>query len=170
MTLGVLVVCGGWQAAAPGLDAWVRAQPFAAIRGRGGADGLVLLLGAAAALGPTANAAVRCVLRAAGTELERARHRLRGGRILGPLERWLIFGLAVAGEPTAAALAISAKSLLRFPELTRVAREPAGLLGPDAGPLERPPRIPPIDAMTEYFLLGSLTSWLVALLAAALVA
>ena len=55
----------------------------------------------------------------------------------------MIFSLGLAGEPTAAALIVSAKSLLRFPELSRASE---------------------IDAVTEYFLLGSLASWGLALL------
>lgn len=69
------------------------------------------------------------------------------------IERYLIFGLAVAGEPTAAALVVSAKSILRFPELSRKAR--------DRGDEDRV--VADVDVVTEYFLLGSLTSWLLAL-------
>ena len=43
--------------------------------------------------------------------------RLKGGRLLGPLERLLILGLGLAGEVTAASIVIAAKGLIRFPEL-----------------------------------------------------
>jgi hypothetical protein len=63
---------------------------------------------------------------------------LRGGRAIGCLERGLILGFALAGEPTAAALVISGKSLLRFPEATR-------------------------SDVNECFVVGSLASWSLAL-------
>ena len=84
--------------------------------------GVVLLaLGVLAVLAATANGVVRTVLRMASQDLEASAQRLKGGRIIGVVERILIFGLAVVGEPTAAGL------------------------------------------LTEYFLLGSLVSWAVAL-------
>lgn len=119
----------------------------------------VLLLGAGVLLFLTAsaNGVVRAVLLSAVQEsqVRASEGRLLGGRIIGPLERILIFGLALAGEPTAAALVISAKSIVRFPELARSASSPTD------GPAEA-------DVVTEYFLLGSLTSWGLALLPALL--
>jgi len=57
-----------------------------------------------------------------------------------------VVGLALAGQATAASVVIAAKGILRFPELQD-----------QRGPGQR------IDVVTEYFLLGSFTSWLVAL-------
>jgi hypothetical protein len=88
-----------------------------------------------------------------GTKFTPAEQRLRGGRVVGPLERVLIFGLGLAGQPTAAALVISAKGLLRYPELTGLRGE-SGAGGTSART---------IDVVTEYLLIGSLTSWLLAL-------
>ena len=76
---------------------------------------------------------------------------LRGGRLLGPLERLFILGLGLAGELTAAGLVIAAKGLIRWPELKSHARSDD----------ER--RVSDIDRVTEYFLVGSFVSWLVAL-------
>lgn len=101
----------------------------------------------------TSNAIVRLVLTAMGTRFSNAEQRLRGGRVIGPLERVLIFGLGLAGQATAAALVIGAKGLLRYPELNGLRGEP-GAAGPGARP---------IDVVTEYLLIGSLTSWLLAL-------
>jgi len=115
---------------------------------------LLLLLSIAVFQGPTANALVRQVLQLAEISFERQAQRLRGGRFIGLFERWLIVGLAPASL-TAAALVVSAKSLLRFPELSSIAR--AGAEGPAN-----------IAEMTEYFLLGSLVSWTIALASAAL--
>ncbi len=106
--------------------------------------GIVLFLFA------TSNAIVRLVLTAVGTKFSPAEQRLRGGRIIGPIERLLIFGLGLAGAPTAAALVISAKGLLRYPELVGMRSEP--------GSTART-----IDVVTEYLLIGSLTSWTLAL-------
>jgi hypothetical protein len=101
----------------------------------------------------TSNAIVRLVLTAMGTRFSNAEQRLRGGRVIGPLERVLIFGLGLAGQATAAALVIGAKGLLRYPELNGLRNEPAAGL----------PSTRTIDVVTEYLLIGSLTSWLLAL-------
>lgn len=109
--------------------------------------------GVLAMLFATSNAIVRLVLTAMGTRFSNAEQRLRGGRVIGPLERVLIFGLGLAGQATAAALVIGAKGLLRYPELNGLRGEP-GAAGPGART---------IDVVTEYLLIGSLTSWLLAL-------
>lgn len=92
----------------------------------------------------TGNVVVRLVLDAAGAHSQPGV--LRGGRWLGPMERVFVVGLALAGQATAASVVIAAKGILRFPELQD-----------QRGPGQR------IDVVTEYFLLGSFTSWLVAL-------
>jgi hypothetical protein len=82
--------------------------------------------------------------------------RLKGGRLLGPMERLVILGLGLAGELGAAGIVIAAKGLLRFPEVQAAARTsgPGGSYG--GGPAG-------IDDVTEYFLVGSFVSWLIAL-------
>ncbi len=100
----------------------------------------------------TGNVIVRLVLAATGTVLP-AQHgtagdpetRLKGGRVLGPMERLVLLGLGLAGEITAAGIVIAAKGLLRFPELQLKSEQ------------ER------IHQLTEYFLVGSFVSWLVPL-------
>lgn len=126
---------------------------------------LVLLLGAAVAMGATGNAVVRTVLVLAGPDVARSRSRLRGGRLIGPLERYLILGLALAGQPTAASLVVAAKSVLRFPELASAARRDEAR---DAA--GGPATLDRVDAVTEYVLIGSLVSWAVALAPVALLA
>ncbi|MFT5201655.1 MAG: hypothetical protein ACI9C1_001033 [Candidatus Aldehydirespiratoraceae bacterium] len=98
----------------------------------------------------TANAVVRLVL-AVVIDGDPPTTRIRGGRVIGPLERLLILGLVIAGQPTTAALVVTAKSLLRYPEL----REHDGV---------------DIHAVTEYVLIGSLMSWTIALAGAVLLA
>ena len=72
---------------------------------------------------------------------------LRGGRWIGPLERILLLLLASAGaHHTAIAAVIAAKGVVRFPEISR-----------DEG-----------GGKAEEFLIGSLASWTLAVLAAAL--
>ena len=67
----------------------------------------------------------------------------------------MIFGLAIAGEPTAAALIISAKGLLRYPELGTAARRQ------NDDPTSKAE--PTLEDLTEYLLVGSLVSWAIAL-------
>lgn len=100
----------------------------------------------------TGNVLVRLVLAATGTMSPARRGgpddpelRLKGGRLLGPMERVFILGLGLAGHLTAASIVIAAKGLLRFPELRSEAEQTR------------------IHQLTEYFLVGSFVSWLVAL-------
>ncbi|HPQ73280.1 MAG: hypothetical protein M9923_06595 [Phycicoccus sp.] len=105
----------------------------------------------------TGNIVVRLVLVAIGALRPGARvgtqpaDRLKGGRLLGPMERLLILGLGLAGQLTAAGLVIGAKGLIRFPELQSRAKDGTAIDGLG------------IDEMTEYFLIGSFASWLLAL-------
>ena len=102
----------------------------------------------------TANVAVRLLLDAVGVPATTNEKRLKGGRMLGPMERLFVVGLGLAGQLTAAAIVVAAKGLLRFPELKD---EHLGVQ-----------RSGPSD-VTEYFLIGSFASWLVALGGLALV-
>jgi hypothetical protein len=94
----------------------------------------------------TSNILVRLVLDATDISAASNETDLRGGRLLGPMERVFILVLAVAGELTAAAVVVAAKGLLRFPELQRSRRA--------QGP----------TAVSEYFLIGSFASWLLGML------
>jgi hypothetical protein len=75
----------------------------------------------------------------------RAQAVLGAGTLLGWLERMLYFSFLLAGQPTAAAFALTAKSAARFPALQR---EEEGL--------------------AEYYLIGSLSSLVVAAVTALL--
>ncbi len=127
--------------------------------------GSVLLLAALALVNTaTANRLVRLVLIAiraqpprlagAGPGAAPASERLRGGRLLGPMERLLILGFGAAGYLEAAAVVVAAKGLLRFPELQAAARTAQNT----------------VDEVTEYFLVGTFTSLLVGLGSVALLA
>ena len=71
---------------------------------------------------------------------------LRGGRWIGPLERLLLLLLASMGVHAAIAAVIAAKGVIRFPEISRDER----------------------GDKAEEFLIGSLASWALAVLAAVL--
>lgn len=73
---------------------------------------------------------------------------LKGGRLIGPLERILVFALTLLSAYTLVAAFLAAKGIVRFPEISRDS---------DRG------------NSAEYFLIGSMVSWVVALAAAALV-
>jgi hypothetical protein len=120
------------------------------------ADDALLLLGVLLVQGSTGNVVVRLVLTATGTVnparihgREVPSYRLKGGRLLGPMERLFILGFGIAGELTAAAIVVAAKGLLRWPELQAARDEDV----PGSG----------IHQVTEYFLVGSFVSWLVPL-------
>jgi hypothetical protein len=118
-------------------------------------DWFLLVLGLFVIQLGTANELVRLVLAAVGAikphGQPQASDQLRGGRLLGPMERIFILGLGLAGQITAAGLVIAAKGLIRFPELTAHRADSSSVNGIG------------IDEVTEYFLLGSFVSWLVAL-------
>lgn len=129
------------------LARWLDAQPWPAL------DGLeperaLLLLGVLLAQLSTGNQVVRLVLVATGTTppvvpsgQQDPTVTLKGGRLLGPMERLVIVGLGLAGELTAASIVIAAKGLLRWPELSSSTGQHA------------------IHRLTEYFLVGSFVSW-----------
>ncbi len=119
-------------------------------------DAALLLLGLLLVQVSTGNLLVRLVLGWGGAGQApgaRPADRLRGGRLLGPMERLFILGLGLAGQLTAAGIVIAAKGLIRWPELQAVRRDETD---------------PGIDAVTEYFLVGSFVSWLLALASLAL--
>ena len=121
----------------------------------------LVVLGSALALTCTGNVLVRLVLEASGSKVQRSEQQIKGGRVLGPLERLLILGLGLAGELGAASIIVAAKGLLRFPELQSYRAE-EGEGGAGEASAQR------IDVLTEYFLIGSMTSWVLALLGLAI--
>jgi hypothetical protein len=150
VALVVAVGCSGLAPEAAGpLARWLDSLSLPVAEGVS-ADRFLLLLGAFGIQLSTGNVLVRLVLASTGTIHPRADGgmpptRLKGGRLLGPLERVFILALALGGQVTAASIVVAAKGLLRFPELSSRRDQ------------ER------IHQMTEYFLLGSFVSWLVAL-------
>ncbi len=119
----------------------------------------LVVIGSVAVLGVPANGVVRTVLAASGTEFRRSEQTLRGGRVIGVVERLLIFTLALAGQLTAAVVVATAKGILRFPELQAARERAIEVVGEGRHAVEAPSQV---DVITEYFLVGSLTSWLLA--------
>jgi hypothetical protein len=153
LLLFALVLGIGTSGAAPEagglLGDWLDGVTLPVLEGLS-ADRFLLCAGLFALQLSSGNVIVRLVLKATGTLHPAADGSLpptplKGGRLLGPLERVFILGLGLAGQLTAASIVVAAKGLLRFPELS--------------SPGERVR----IHQLTEYFLVGSFVSWLVAL-------
>ena len=156
----VLAVSPEASVGAGSVQDWLDRTPIEVLRGLS-TDRALLILGTLLLQMSTGNVIVRLVLRATGTvdPARGIRHdatrTLKGGRLLGPMERLFIVGLGLAGHVTAASIVIAAKGLLRFPELQSKRDETVG---------------PSIDEVTEYFLVGSFVSWMVSLGALVLLA
>jgi hypothetical protein len=116
-------------------------------------DRLLMVVGVVLLQLVTGNQLVRLVLGSVGAVKPAGEpqpsDRLKGGRLLGPMERLLILGLGLAGQLAAATAVVAAKSIIRFPEINAQKARENGNLG--------------IDDITEYFLVGSFASWIVAL-------
>lgn len=125
----------------------------------GAAASVVAAAAAAVFLAHSANEVCRDVIRRAriggkdeaggGAPSEGEPSRLKGGRFIGPLERWMIAGLALVGAQAVIVGVMAAKGIGRFPEISG-----------DRGR----------GAAAEEFLVGSLVSWALAGAAALLVA
>ncbi len=146
------VLTSPWADPAGGLLAeWLESVRVPILQGLT-ADRALLLLGAFLVQLSTGNVIVRLVLVVTGTTNPLhhdtpadPEQQLKGGRLLGPMERVFILGLGLSGQLTAAAIVVAAKGLLRWPEL------------------HSKPDQHRIHQLTEYFLVGSFVSWLVAL-------
>jgi hypothetical protein len=147
--VGLLIVLSGWGSDVAGLVArwpsWVGLSV--------GPDQLLMVIGVVLLQLVTGNQLVRLVLGSVGAIKlagePQPSDKLKGGRLLGPMERLLIVGLGLAGQLAAATAVVAAKSIIRFPEINaQKARENGGI---------------GIDEVTEYFLVGSFASWILAL-------
>ncbi|MEB4207648.1 hypothetical protein [Mycobacterium sp. 94-17] len=149
--LALLAVASGWSSPAGGAvarwSAWVHLP-----MGDVAPTRLLMLIGVVLVQFATANQLVRLVLGSVGAVRPAGQpqpsDRLKGGRLLGPLERLLILSLGVGGQVAAASAVVAAKGIIRFPELNAQTNRNGGV---------------GIDEVTEYFLVGSFTSWLLAL-------
>jgi hypothetical protein len=152
-----LTVLSGWSSPVGGVFArwsgWVQLPLHHVTPTR-----LLMVVGVVLVQFATTNQLVRLVLGSVGAVRPAGEpqpsDRLKGGRLLGPMERLLILSLGVGGQVAAASAVVAAKGIIRFPELS-AQKERNGDVG--------------IDEVTEYFLVGSFTSWLLALGGIALV-
>jgi hypothetical protein len=149
LAVGLLIVLSGWGSDVEGLvarwPAWVGIDV--------GPDRLLVVVSVVLLQLVTGNQLVRLVLGSVGAIKPAGEpqpsDKLKGGRLLGPMERLLILGLGLAGQLAAATAVVAAKSIIRFPEINaQKARENGGI---------------GIDEVTEYFLVGSFASWILAL-------
>jgi hypothetical protein len=140
--LGLLVLVGARPLPSSALWSWLADRTLV---GSVGGAVFVTHLGVALALLSTSNVLVRLVLDAVGVPAVANERQLRGGRLLGPMERLFLLGLAAMGQVAAGGVVVAAKGLLRYPELQRSGR--------DQGATD----------VSEYFLIGSFASWLLAL-------
>jgi hypothetical protein len=158
MALTVLTLLSGWGSDVAGpVGHWTSWVGLQVPPGRA-----LMVLGVLLVQLATANQVVRLVLGSVGAVKPagqpQASDQLKGGRLLGPMERLLIVGLGLAGQLTMASAVVAAKSIIRFPEIS-------AKRGRDGNP-ERVG----IDDVTEYFLVGSFASWILAFGSLALVA
>jgi hypothetical protein len=148
----VLIVLSGWGSAVHGVVArWVSwtGLPLGAVS----PTQLLMTVGVVLLQLTTGNQLVRLVLGSVGAVRPAGEpqpsDRLKGGRLLGPMERLLILGLGLGGQLAAASAVVAANSIIRFPEINAQKARENGTIG--------------IDDVTEYFLVGSFASWIVAL-------
>lgn len=132
----LVAVSGGWW------QRWYASLEIASLQGVT-FDRFALGIGCLLFLQSTSNVIVRLVLQSAGPNVIESAKNLKGGRILGPLERSFIFAMALAGQFTAIGAVVAAKGILRFPEISRA---------DDDGDI------------AEYVLVGSFASWVLALI------
>lgn len=165
IVVGAVVSVGGRAHAGLIGQIWQLRSPF----GEVSFDLAMLVLGVAAFLLESANLVVRAALDgehtwrpaehagqavtpaqepAADPVAVESRSGFQGGRLIGPLERVLVLLLTLATAYPILAAMLAAKGIVRFPEISR-----DGETG----------------ARAEYFLVGSLVSWVIALGAAFLI-
>ncbi len=151
LAAGVLLAPCAGDGGGP-VGTWLDAAPWESLAALGVGE-FLLVAGGVLVQCSTGNVVVRLVLAVTGTvnpvDAAGASYgtALKGGRLLGPMERLVILGLGLAGQVTAASLVIAAKGLIRWPEIQSFRRTGHG---------------PSITDVTEYFLVGSFVSWLVA--------
>lgn len=139
----VLALVAGQQVprARPPISSWYESLEITGLEGVAIPDA-ALAVAVALFLVQSANVVVRRVLIGAGPDVIAEEQQLKGGRILGPIERLAIFALALGGNVAAISAVVAAKGILRFPEINR--DHASGL-------------------KAEYVLVGSFVSWGLAL-------
>lgn len=138
-------VSGSAETLAGPLERWYADLPFAFVQSVA-IDRFVLGASAGLFLLATGNRIVRLVLEAARTPAATGEATLSGGRLLGPMERLFVAAMVLSGDLTGAAVIIAAKGFLRLPEIRNSESQQEGKE----------------DHVTEYFLIGTFCSLLLA--------
>ena len=139
--LTVLILLSGWGSDVAGVvgrwPSWTGITVSA--------DRLLMIVGVMLMQLVTGNQLVRLVLSSVGAVKPAGEpqpsDRLKGSRLLGPMERVLILGLGLAGQLAAATAVVAAKSIIRFPEINAQKARENGGIGIDLD----------IGDVTEYF-------------------
>lgn len=145
--VGTVAASGSAGPVEGSLQDWYENLPLSFVAsGLVSTDQFVLGVGAFFFLFATSNRIVVLVLAAAkdGIETDEKPEPLKGGRFLGPMERLIIVASILSGNLAGAGFVVAAKGLLRFPEISRENSKAK------------------IDGLTEYFLVGTFTSVIVA--------
>ena len=153
IALTLLILLSGWASDVGGLverwSSWVEVPGVGDVSpGR-----LLMVVGVVLLQFVTGNQLVRLVLGSVGAVKPGGTAAAVGSTQGRPPARpdgaVLILGLGLAGQLAAATAVVAAKSIIRFPEINaQKARENGGI---------------GIDDVTEYFLVGSFASWIIAL-------
>lgn len=147
---GAIVVSGSAPGVEGDLADWYEQLPFDFASSKAiPVDQFVLGIGAFLFLLATSNRIVKLVLATTDAENLEKQELPKGGRLLGPMERLIVAAAVVAGDPAGAGLVIAAKGLLRFPEVNK-------------------PNRSTVHELTEYLLVGTFTSVLIAAILALL--
>ncbi|MGE2834219.1 hypothetical protein [Mycobacterium sp. SMC-4] len=158
VTVTALILLSGWASEVGGVIG--RWTSWTTLTGDVSPDRVLMATGVLLVQVSTANQVVRLILGSVGAVKPAGQpqpsDQLKGGRLLGPMERLLIVGLGLAGQPAMATAVVAAKSIIRFPEISAKRDRDKSAVG--------------IDEVTEYFLVGSFASWIVAFTGLALVA
>lgn len=126
-------------------------------------DQFMLGVGAALFALGTGNRLVRFTLLATEASLLEGEETMRGGRVLGPIERLIVAAAVVSGGIAGAGFVVAAKGLLRFREIRPAKADQKSQPAPGG---KAPPKV---DEITEYFLIGTFVSVLIAGILALLV-
>lgn len=143
--VGAFALSGSFGASSGPLESWYEDLPFPFVH-HASLDQSLVAVAATLFLLAASNQVVRLVLAAAGTPVTRGETALKGGRVIGPMERLFVMAMVVFGAATAAAALIAAKGFLRLPEIRSEAEQGDGRA----------------DHVTEYFLIGTFASLLLA--------
>jgi hypothetical protein len=142
--LGTIAASGSASRVEGDLAHWYEQLPFDFASSKTiPVDQFVLGVGAFLFLLATSNQIVKLVLATTDAENLKENELPKGGRLLGPMERLIVAAAVVAGDPAGAGFVIAAKGLLRFPEVNK-------------------PGNANVHELTEYLLVGTFTSVLIA--------